>query len=436
MPEEDFDLPIDSDDEYEEHKPTRKRAVRRPLQVRHRVTHTRSSQEDEVEYPFSQSRPRISIDAATSSRHRTVNVYKRLATLFMGATVCVVAVIGFFTFQRATITITQTPQPVSASFSVEIAETAGVSHVYAGTVVSVTTSTELIFKPSETVDKPGKARGMVTVYNKGSNTQSLVATTRFLSEKNVLFRAAEAVTIPAGGSANVEIVADQPGPQGDVPAGLFTIPGLSAAQQKLVYGESKQPMSGGSGKVGVVSQSDIDKAQEEARKAFLEIGQRVLTQTTVPTGFEPIYVPVSIQADSTAKAGDEVSEFRIVSSGTLALIAYPRSTVFAAADREVQAKAPTAYHKINFVNDTPVISLQSIDVEKKSAILQVYREGTAVLDQRSAAFQPTMFMGQSREQISTQLSSISGVSDVSLSFFPPWIDHAPKVPSRIKVIIQ
>lgn len=435
MSEEDFD----SIDSRSHRAPARKRPIKRAVSVRERaVSHARTHHEedDAGEYPFSSARPRISIDAATSGHHRKVNVYKRLATLFIGATVCVVAVIGFFTFQRATVTITQTPAPITASFSVEVAELGNGATIFAGTVVTVTTSTEQIFKPSATVDKPGKARGTVTVYNKGSAAQSLVATTRFLSESGVLFRAAKAVTVPAQGSATAEIVADAAGPSGDVPAGRFTIPGLSAAQQKIVYGESTTAMTGGSSKMGVVSQSDIDKAQEESRKAFLEIAQGQIMTNTVQQGFEPLYVPVSIKAESSAKPGDEVSEFRIMSSGTLALIAYPKAAVFAAADREVQAKAPTAYHKIIFANDAPVISLQSIDVEKKTALLQVYREGTAVLDGRSAAFQPSMFMGQSREQIENQIKSISGVNTVSLSFFPPWIDHAPKVPSRIKVIIE
>lgn len=441
MPEEEFDLPIDGEgDEPSAPKARRKAPARKRVPAKRAVASRRRAiseySEPEEESFFSHARPRISIDAATNAP-RKVNLYRRLALTFMSATIVVVAIIAFFTFQRASITVKQTATPVAASFSAEIMETpSGAPQVFAGVVVTVTTSTERIFKPTATVDKPGKAHGTVTVHNTGATPQSLVATTRFLSESGVLFRAVKAVSVPVGGTAQVEIAADKPGPEGDIPAGRFTIPGLNAAQQKLVYGITSNPMTGGSGKVGAVSQGDIDKAQEEARKALLEIGQRELTSVNVPQGHDVLYTTVNIKAESSAKPGDEVSDFKIISSGTMAYVAYPKTALFAAADREVQTKAPTPYHKVVFVNDAPVVSLQSINVEKKSAILQIYREGRAVLDSRSAAFQPSMFMGQSREQVTDQIKSIKGVTEVDISFFPPWIDRAPKVPTRINVQIE
>lgn len=437
---DDLDLPIDGESENERPKP-RRRVAARKRPVKRAATTRRAApvydMEEEDDRPAQiHERPRISIDAATNVP-RKVNLYRRLAMTFLSATVVVVGIIAFFTFQKATISIKQESIPVAASFSAEISESGTTSTVgFQGVVVAVTTSTEALFQPSTTIDKPGKSHGTITVYNNGATPQSLVATTRFLSEGGVLFRAVNAVSVPVHGTATAEIAADKPGPEGDIPAGKFTIPGLNAAQQKLVYGESSQKMTGGAGKVGVVTQADIDSAQESARKSLLEIGQKELTSVKVPTGSDVLYATVNIKAVSSAKVGDQVSEFKITTSGTMAYVAYPKSSLFTAADREVQAKAPTAYHKIVFVNDAPAISLQSIDVAKKSAILQIYREGKAVLDPRSAALQPSMFMGQSKSQISDQIMSIKGVTSVNVNLMPPWIDSAPKVPGRITVNIE
>lgn len=436
---DDLDLPIDGESELERPK-TRRRVAARKRPVKRAATTRRAApvydMEEEVEPVRVHERPRISIDAATNAP-RKVNLYRRLAMTFLSATVVVVGIIAFFTFQKATISVKQEAIPVSASFSAEISESSTTSTMgFQGIVVAVTTSTEMLFQPSTTIDKPGKSHGTVTVYNNGSSAQSLVATTRFLSEGGVLFRAVNAVNVPVNGTAKVEIAADKPGPEGDIPAGKFTIPGLNAAQQKLVYGESSQKMTGGAGKVGVVTQSDIDNAQESARKTLLEIGQKELTGVKVPSGSDVLYATVNIKAVSSAKVGDQVSEFKITTSGTMAYVAYPKSSLFSAADREVQSKAPTAYHKVVFINDAPAISLQSIDVVKKSAVLQIYREGKAVLDTRSAALQPSMFMGQSKSQISDQITSIKGVTSVSVTLMPPWIDSAPKVPARITVNIE
>jgi len=441
---DDLDLPIDGEPESSPRPKARRKVIIRKKPVKKTVSSRRHtavySMEDEdaeeIVRPSFHERPRISIDAATNVP-RKVNLYRRLAMTFLGATVVVVGIIAFFTFQQANIKVAQDAIPVAASFSAEISESSTTSTLnFRGLVVAVTTSTESLYRPSTTIDKPGKAHGKLTVRNNGGSPQSLVATTRFLSEGGVLFRAVNAVSIPVNSSATVEVAADKPGASGDIPAGKFTIPGLNAAQQKLVYGESDKPMTGGSGKVGVVTQGDIDKAQEDARKTLLEIGQRELTSVKVPNGDDVLYATVNIKAVSTAKVGDEVSEFKVVTSGTMAYVAYPKNALFAAADHEVQTKAPTSYHKIIFVNDAPAISLQSIDVVKKSAILQIYREGHAVLDARSAALQPSMFMGQSRAQILEQIKSIKGVTNVEVTFMPPWIDRAPKVPARIMVEIN
>lgn len=438
---EDFDMQIDGEAEgARTPKPrkrtvTRKRVVKRPVAARRRAAETYDLGEDD-EPVYTHQRPRISIDAATTAP-RKVNLYRRLAMGFLGATVVLIGVIIFFTFQKANITIHQQSLPVAASFSADVVDGASSSTTaFQGLVVTVTTSTQAVYKPTTTVDKPGKSHGIVTVYNNGSTVQSLVATTRFLSEGGVLFRATHAVTIAPHATAEAEIAADKPGSSGDIGPGKFTIPGLNPAQQKLVYGVSTTAMTGGSGKVGVVTQADIDKAQEDARKALLEIGQRELTSVVVPPGDDVLYTTVNIKAESSVKAGDQVSEFIIKTSGTMAYVAYPKTAVYAAADREVQAKAPTSYHKVVFANEAPAVSLQTIDVLKKTATLQIYREGVAVLDARSAALQPTMFMGQTKTQIVDQLKSIKGVTDVDVTFMPPWIDHAPKVSSRIDVTIE
>lgn len=459
MPE-DFDLPIDG--EFDESsggddQPARKRRavtparrkvatpIRAAKRVVRRAAPVRHSEDEyeEIAAPL-RSRPRIAIDAATSAPRR-VNMYRRLALSFLAATICVIGIIVFFTFQRASVTVTQEPMSLAATFGVVIANDAATAtvasstpastQVFQGIVMAVTTSTEQSFTPSTTSDKPGKSHGNVIVHNNGATPQSLVATTRFLSESGVLFRAVKPVVVPPHSTATVEIAADKPGAQGDVPATRFTIPGLAAAQQKVVFGTTDKPMSGGNAKVGTVSQADIDKAQEHVRKQLFEIGQNSLNAVQIPTGFELLYTPVNIKAESSAKAGDQTDQFTVTLSGTMAFVAYPKDVIFAAADREVQNKLPTPYHKVVFVNEAPIVSLQTINVENKTAILQIYREGRAELDARSVAFQPAQFIGRSKQEIMDQIKTIKGVKEVDVALFPFWVERAPKTSSRIQVQI-
>lgn len=445
MPEEELDLPIDGefdDDEPEAEQEDAPRPVRRVRASKKRVTKRAAPKRRRVavvyedDTPIPTSRPRINIQAATSAPKK-VNLYRRLSFLFFGATLAVVAVIAFFTFQRAAVAVTYETLPVASTITVSVGESLTTSTTsFPGLVVAITTSTEKIFNPTASSERPGKARGTITVHNEGGAPQPLVATTRFLSEGGVLFRLVRAVTVPARGTVQAEIVADKAGRDGDIGPSKFTIPGLNASLQKVVYGVSNAPMIGGSGKIGVVSQQDIDKASEEVRKMLFDVGQKHLSSVVVPSGFDILHTPVNIKVDAGVKAGEETGPFTVRAVGTLALVAYPKIGVFAAADRDVQTKSPTPYHKVVFVNEAPTVSLKSLDVPTKIAQLQLYREGRAVLDERAAAFQPVQFMGRSAGEIAESIKSIRGVTRVETQFFPPWMERAPKVPSRISVTLE
>lgn len=107
----------------------------------------------------------------------------------------------------------------------------------------------------------GKAKGMVEIINESRADQPLVAGTRLLSAQGVLFRLDGRVTVPSGGRETVAVTADALGAAGDVPAGRFTIPGLPASAQKLIYGESQVAMIGGTAWSGdPFTQAELDAA--------------------------------------------------------------------------------------------------------------------------------------------------------------------------------
>lgn len=435
MPDE-FDMPIDGDfDQPVEAEPKPARARRAPAKKRTKKVQRRPRASEPV---FEQPRrPRISIEAATHSPRR-VNIYRRLSVGFLVATVAVVVVIGFFTFQRTTITVHQKPVPVAATFGIQVAESAapGDKNVFVGKVLSVATSTVVYGTPTATSDKPGKSHGTVTITNNSGASQALVATTRFLSESGVLFRLINGVTVPAKSSITAEIAADKPGVTGDIGPSKFTIPGLNAAQQKLVYGTTTEPMIGGNSKVGVVSQADIDHAKEAARKALLDLGQKVFATLNVTPEYDVLYINPQVKIETSVKLGDTVDQFLVTASGSMSAVTYPKAAVFAAADREVQNKVPTPYHTVVFENNAPVVSLQTANASQKTAALQVYREGKAVLDKRAAAFQGAQFLGRTHDEIVDQLKTIQGVEAVDVSFFPFWMKNAPGSPERIQVNIE
>ncbi len=118
------------------------------------------------------------------------------------------------------------------------------------------------FKASGSVQTAGgRSSGVITIINTTSKAYTFVATTRFLTKDGILFRLKTATPIPANGSVDANVAADQPGAQGDIGPSDFTIPGLPADLQAKIYGKSAAAMTGGAGTAKAVSQADLDQAK-------------------------------------------------------------------------------------------------------------------------------------------------------------------------------
>ena len=124
-------------------------------------------------------------------------------------------------------------------------------------------------------DSNQKAKGVITIYNEFSETsQVLVATTRFLSNDNKLFRLLETVTVPGmtikdgkteAGKIEADIVADEAGSDFNIKEATFTIPGLvGSAKHDKFYAKLTQETKGGGNSgsdLKAVSKSDIENAK-------------------------------------------------------------------------------------------------------------------------------------------------------------------------------
>jgi hypothetical protein len=160
-------------------------------------------------------------------------------------------------------------------------------HLIASEVISTTT------KQTKTFDTVGKefkgvnAKGVMKIFNSSAEEWNLKSGTRFENPDGIIFRTSYDVIVPArtlsesgqpiAGSLVTTVVADpldlygKPvGDRGNIPAGKFTIPGLSKFNQRLVWGESDKPMTGGvSNYESVVSKEDIEAAKKQIQDNLL-----------------------------------------------------------------------------------------------------------------------------------------------------------------------
>lgn len=194
--------------------------------------------------------------------------------------------------------------------------------------------------PSASAARDGVATGTVTLVNETGAAQPLVATTRLLSEGGVLFRLRDRVTVPAGGTVEAAVYADQPGPSGDIGPSRFTIPGLSPALQASIYARSSSPMTGGvvyDGEPFTEAELDLIVAELAA-----EARERLLAEAEAMAGTEFHVVPQLLAEPAVelvrapvlgAPSGNGTVEIRLVST----LYGISRDEVEGLAGRSVSA---------------------------------------------------------------------------------------------------
>ncbi|MBN1585328.1 pilus assembly protein PilM [Candidatus Uhrbacteria bacterium] len=124
----------------------------------------------------------------------------------------------------------------------------------------------------------GRSEGTITIVNTDDRPYDFVATTRFVTEDGILFRLKFGAAIPANGEVDAAVVADQAGAEYDIGPSRFTVPGLSAELQSLIWGESRAAMTGGSGMAKVVTEADLAKAKADIfedleREALADLGE-------------------------------------------------------------------------------------------------------------------------------------------------------------------
>lgn len=151
-------------------------------------------------------------------------------------------------------------------------------------VFTETKNIQLAFPASGKKQVSRRAHGTLKICNAfNSDSQPLVATTRFLTPGNILFRLDGSVTVPGATIVSgkilpkcieAEVSADKPGAEYNIgPIERWSIPGLKDSPKYAeFYGVSEKAMTGGVvGETRVPLAQDVAKAKEAARAKIKEI---------------------------------------------------------------------------------------------------------------------------------------------------------------------
>jgi len=289
-----------------------------------------------------------------------------------------------------------------------------------------------------------KARGEITVYNNfNSDPQNLVATTRFESSKGLIFRISRAITIPGAkvingkltpGSILVEVIADKPGPEYNINADRFTIPGFANNPSKFegFYAESDKPMSGGTiGLSPIVTEQDFNSAKEAVTAEALE---KSLSGLKSKTNSLEIIDPVKnevVSLKSTSEIDDSAESFAISATAEAKTIGFYKDDLWKIIDGFINKN-----DNLILLKDTASLDYKNVkfDFENKNITFAVVVKGEAVakIDENKII---NDLLGLKEAQVKDYLSNLKEIESARVVLSPFWIKTVPKNKKDIQIKI-
>ncbi len=379
---------------------------------------------------------------------------KRKKPFIIAGVVCfiIIGFIFYFTLSKAEIIIK--PKTELMQFQVELNIDKGVAFIDLETnkvpaqLFQVEKEGEREFPATQEKELREKAKGTITIYNQYSSApQTLVKTTRFVSEKGKLFRTTQTIIIPGakveGGqiipsSINVEIEAAEPGKEYNIEPSSFTIPGFKGtAKYTGFYGKSTESMTGGIiGKVKVVSAEDIQGAKdilivELKEKAKQELEKRIPTDLKI---LEDTSLEEVVESSSNVEADQPAEKFTVKVKVVANVLGFNENDAISLINDNLKEKI--SEDKI-IMSDTININytITDINLDKGTArlICEVTEDIAWKVDSEEIKQE---LAGKNEIEVRQLLSARPEIENAKIIFWPFWVKKIPSNEKKIKVTID
>ncbi len=381
---------------------------------------------------------KTSIDFESSSQTIPLLLYRRIALFFIVLVAAVLIAVLYLATMQAVIHVSAVPKKVTTDFIVRTVETATTDGEVQGEIQTGTLGKTKTFTPSGGSQKEieEQATGQVVVISTTSSAQPLVATTRLLSKEGVLFRLRRGVTVPAFGSIEAEVYADQKGASGNVGPTTFTIPGLNEAKQKLVTASSTQSMTGGVKKISVLSQEEIDQAVLALKDELLEDAKGMLREQKQKayTG-ETFFVDVKTQKVG-ARAGDEIGSFDVELQVVVSGVFYDDEALKKIALRKLYEGLGDGQEFLDDGESSREVTVSQVNSAQSAASIHVSQTGKATISSTSQTLEVGRFVGMQEDDVEALLVGEGVATAVKVEFFPFWVRTVPRLKDHIYVEIR
>lgn len=365
------------------------------------------------------------------------NIYQKIAFTFVGLAIILIIFVAYYAIGSVKIEVSTKINPVHETYNLNVVsrDSTDVESIKADFLEQIVTDKQT-FDATEKEIKTGKAEGTITITNESTKAQPLVATTRFLSSDQKLFRLKESVTVPAKGKIEANIAADQEGEDYEIQPTKFTIPGLNENLQKIIYAESASQMLVPVIKTSAITQEDIDKARESLSDALLKKATESLNSQVQVGQTILIAAGDTLKEDISAKVGDENKQFTIDMTMKANGIIFNQDDLKNIAIEKLKQQIGENQFIEELKDENVKYTLKSIDMQTKKAVINVEVNCESKFKPSDNFFNKANIAGLSKEKAMEYFKSFGEIGDVNFNFSPSWVKKMPLFQSRINIELK
>lgn len=376
---------------------------------------------------------------------------KKIFGIFIISAIIIAGVIFYLVLPKADVLITAKREQIPFDFKVladkNLSQIDAASNKMPAQLVKLEERDSQEFLTTGQRQLNEKAKGKITVFNAySSSPQTLVETTRFLSDDGKIFRLTKTITIPGAkieegrivaSSLDIEVEADQPGTEYNIGPSNFSIPGFKGSPKYAgFYGKSKDSMSGGSTEnIKILTQDDFDKAKEKVWESLL---QKIQTDLAGQVSADLEILEGAVQAQitetkSSVEVGGKGEKFTFSSTGVAKVL------VFSQADIS-QLLKNNLFEKLGgnkeMANQTSFDYKDlKVDIEKGQMNFRATGLQDVVwkIDQEEIK---KLIAGKQQSEVRQILSGRQEIKEAQFSLWPFWAKSIPKQIDKISITID
>lgn len=353
----------------------------------------------------------------------------------------------FFTRAEIVINLERTEWELNKNFtaSTSVSREGGAAFIVPGQLLKQQKNMAQLFPATGKGQVAQKATTKITIYNAyGTEPQTLVAKTRFITPDGKLFRLDSEVVVPGAimqdgkivpSSIKASATADQAGPAYNIgPIQRMSIPGFKGTPKyEGFYGSMEEVARGGYiGERAIATDSDVNQAKERATEIFRSAFENTFIASP-PEGLKLVdgASELRILKINVDKNTNEEGNFSVLGEAEFRSLAFREDDLKKLILKQAQADYPDTKFESLFITYGEAVP----NFNDGQMTFAVKAKGVLIPDFDTEKFKSDV-LGRSERDVQSIIFEIPHLADAKISLMPFWIKRIPENKNRVTIVVK